>query len=336
MRQAIFFGYMFILIGFTSVTPHRVFSQETNNFRQKKKVLSDIFNTYDSTFVKKTDAKFVVGIKNHNWLDVYKLNSNNIDVNFKSDLYYDLGLFMGYKFLQVAYYINMNNLLSGEKAKRKGLNLDLVSNIVSLECFYFKNEGKTNIAEYSLNDINQVVDIPFYGLQSKIFGADFYYYFNNKRYSNSAAYADGHYYTQNKNAGSFIAGISFSNNNISYDFSEFKNDEDLSALSEIGPIKNNYYTYCVSVGYGYNFVFSKNWLANLTVIPSLGTKVKKDDNSHKKYFTTRNKSKIAVIYSLPKYFFGINCQYNINWDNSGDYVSANSMGTFNLLLGVRF
>ena len=332
MRIAKIPGYTFMITGIILLAPYLASSQTIKDHNKEK---NTGFNSYDSSFIKKTDAKFVLGIKNHNWLDTYKIDPGNINLSFQSDLSYDLGLFMGYKFLQIGYYININGPLSGENVRRKGLNFDLVSNIVSLECFYFKNEGQTQITEYGINGINQALNIPFYGLQSEIFGIDLYYYFNNKQYSNSAAYADGHYYSQNKSAGSFIAGASFASNNISYDFSELESNEDLSALSEIERIENNYYTYCISAGYGYSWVFSDNWLANLTIIPSMGTKVKKEDNSHKKYFTTRNKSKIALIYNLPQYYLGINCQYNINWDNSGDYSSANSMGTFNLLFGIR-
>jgi len=202
--------------------------------------------------------------------------------------------------------------------------------------FYFNNRGKTRIFEFDSANISMNLDLPFDNLYTKIFGVDLYYFFNHKRYSNSAAYTDSHTYSQHKSAGSLIAGISFTSHDLFFDFSELSNDDRFSALHDLETQNNSYNTYCISFGYGYNFIFSKKWLINLTLIPSIGIKIDKDKSNENEHFTMRNKGKLALIYNLNRCFMGINCQYNSNWYYAKDYSISNSLGTFNLLYGVRF
>ncbi|MEH0155194.1 DUF4421 family protein [Limibacter armeniacum] len=315
--------------------PHLTFSQHTdpdkeNWFVQKGKRIQSIYNNFDSSYIEKTAYKYALILKSGNWQDAYNLNiEHNTNVDFKSDLNSDIGIFASYRAISLGYSVNLNDLVFGESIKRKKWEVNIANNILSLELFYFNNKGLTNLKRYS--DEFGTVELPktFKGIATDVGGIDFNYFFNNKSYSNAAAYHDVHLFKQIKSAGSLIAGASFTRHDLSFDFSEEQ------GLQLPQNLDKTYETYCLNIGYGYNYIFAKNWLANMSMIPAVGVQI---DNSHDKqqeYITLRNKGRMAVINNKPGYFWGVKCQNITNWFFSDNYTVANTLFTFKVLYGIR-
>lgn len=291
---------------------------------------------HDTAYIQRVSTDFVIGIKSLNWQDVYTLRAYNARLDMKSDLSCDIGLSCGYKILQLTYSVNINDLLLGQKIQRSVFRINLASNIVSAELLYTENRGQTQITRYKYNKETKTLTMPFSGLSSNTLELDIYYYANNKRYSNSAAYTDSHFYTQSQSAGSFITGISYSQQYLQLDFSDLSSEDRFSAVHQLNKLNNSFQTYCISAGYGHNFIFDKVWLANISVIPSAGIMIDRDGGTSYHRFAMRSKTKIALIYSLPKHFIGINCKYSTTYYHADDYSLDNSIGAFNLLAGLRF
>jgi len=286
--------------------------------------------------VNKTTYDFVTVIKSINWIDNYRIKVGDNEYNLRSDLSYDLGLGVGYKGLFVGYSINTKKIFGNTDSKNSELNINLVNNIFSAEFCYLTNIGHSNIINFKNDSIDLEINHPFSGINTKIINLDFYYFFNHKKYSNSAAYSGGHVYSQKKRAGSLIAGISLTRNDFTFDFSQLLDDEQYAGLS-IDDVQHVVYdSYCIGLGYGYNYVFKKNWLVNLTFVSSVGVKTVTSDENQNNYFTMRNNLRFAIIKNAPNYFYGLNCLYNSNGFFASDNAVLSSIGNYVLMFGYRF
>jgi hypothetical protein len=92
------------------------------------------------------------------------------------------------------------------------------------------------------------------------------YFFNHKRYSTMASLWQID--RQKKSAGSFNAGITFSYFRIHSDSAIGPRNQDTN--SNYFPIQSNLnYLYGINFGYAYNFIWKKNFFANIFFIPGV-------------------------------------------------------------------
>ncbi len=236
------------------ITPKLVLSQAND---ENKCFLKRIFNSYDTSYIEKTSKDFSIILNNKNWMDIYQLKIGDEVLSLQADLCYDVGMSIGYKMFSIGYSFNINDLaFTGSKINRSEWNLNLANNMTSLEMFYFNNKGQTNITEYRNDSTSFGFNESFDGLNTKVYGADLYYFVNNKKYSN--AYVNSNKFRQIKSVGSMIIGLSFSNESLNFDFSRLPEQEQLETLKKKNIIEHTYDTFSVSIGYGYNFVFLKD------------------------------------------------------------------------------
>ena len=149
---------------------------------------------------------------------------------------------------------------------------------------------------------------------------------NYKHFSHQAAYSQAN--RQLRSAGSPIIGLSYAHNRLSMDWSKFANvvnvinETDYTSNVLYGKQKNDEFS--LTGGYGYNWVFAKNWLAGAELTGAVGyllqhTATKSKDNSEEdeqgdflKSFENFSKKNIAfngtlrmvVLYNNGPWFFG--------------------------------
>lgn len=257
----------------------------------------------------------------------------------QSELYYNAGFILGYKFLLLGYSVNLNETFSGEKVKSQELDLHVNCSCLSIDVYYTDNQGATSITEFKGIKNIKNKSISFDGLTMKTLDGDINYYFNNKEYANSAAYSRGYFKKQKKSAGSFIAGLSYARHRIYFDFTDLPEDTVFSSLKVLDDKSILYNSYCLNIGYGYNLVFSKKWLANLTIIPSAGInsyKKKMSEDIPNNIFSMNTKVKAALVYNMSDYFLGFSALFSSNWFFADNYTLVNSFGNFNISYGMRF
>jgi hypothetical protein len=177
------------------------------------------------------------------------------------------------------------------------------------EAFYYEYRGKTVITLLPESGPKETIT-DFTVLHRTTYGLHAYYFFNNRRYTQAAAYCYSKY--QRRSAGSLIAGIRLLHRDMSLNVQElpdfareqFAEDDELPRFL--------YNDYCVMVGYGYNWVIGRRWLLHFSMLP---TYVVYNRNS----LTVRGERKraqrmrlnmifnerAAVVYNFsPRYFAG--------------------------------
>ena len=300
---------------------------------------SRTFNTYDTAYVVGTGKKWKLMLKNDNWFNTYHLMlPTGIRVDMHSDVACNIGGSISYMAASLGYMYNIDNLFGGERMKHKKWEFQFTCALIAFDAYYSKNTGSTNLTRLgSYTDYNLFKsNYNFSGLKLESYGIDLYYFFNNKKYSQSAAYSYSKY--QKKSAGSAIAGVNISRKDIRMDF----NDLPVDVREELPQDKRNYHIkyndYCLMVGYGYNWVFRKNWLLNVTGIPCLGfnhnLNVTSEDNRN--ILSLNFKAKIALVYNHNNFFYSLNGKADGHLFNGSQYKLMNSVENIALIAGFRF
>ena len=300
---------------------------------------SRTFNTYDTAYVVGTGKKWKLMLKNDNWFNTYHLMlPTGIRADMHSDVACNIGGSISYMAASLGYMYNIDNLFGGERMKHKKWEFQFTCALIAFDAYYSKNTGSTNLTRLgSYTDYNLFKsNYNFSGLKLESYGIDLYYFFNNKKYSQSAAYSYSKY--QKKSAGSAIAGVTISRQDIRMDF----NDLPVDVREELPQDKRNYHIkyndYCLMVGYGYNWVFRKNWLLNVTGIPCLGfnhnLNVTSEDNRN--ILSLNFKAKIALVYNHNNFFYSLNGKADGHLFNGSQYKLINSVENIALIAGFRF
>ncbi len=173
------------------------------------------------------------------------------------------------------------------------------------------------------------------GVDQSAFNINAYYFFNNKKYSQSAAYHYSKY--QKRSAGTWLIGLSFNQQKINIDFSSLPEDVRL-AVPEL-PLKNHYeyQDYNLMGGYAYNCVMPHNWLYNITVLPSFGYK-----RSHlvekgtKEMLAANMQMKMSMTYNHRALFASGIIRFDGGLIFKKDYAFFNAMESVTILVGMRF
>ena len=117
--------------------------------------------------------------------------------------------------------------------------------------------------------------VSFDGFKSSIKGLNLYYIFNHRKFSYPAAYSQST--RQKKSAGSWMVGLGYTQHQLEVDWDKLsaivdeqlnqKTKQQLEAKidSSLMFSKVKYSDYSATVGYGYNWVFAKNWLFNASL-----------------------------------------------------------------------
>jgi hypothetical protein len=225
------------------------------------------FNTYDTTYVQGTGYKFNVKFTQDSWMDHYFFQlPNNTTVSMTSDPSTSVGVYATYLAVSVGYDINVSNLFSGVQNARSRYRFAFNCSLLSFESYFENNRVGTTLKQFG--DLKGLDD-DFGGVDIKTWGADLYYFFNHKKYSQAAAFSFSR--IQRKSQGSFYAGLSYYGQNYDFDFNMLPE----YMKSRLPEWWSNYHykvrthNYGVRLGYNYSWVFAKNWLFGTTISPTI-------------------------------------------------------------------
>lgn len=161
--------------------------------------------------------------------------------------------------------------------------------------------------------------------------ANFYYVFNNKRFSFPAAFTQN--YIQKRSVGSWMVGASY----LGLDTNMGLTDGEIQNLIKAKMLG-------VGAGYGYNWVFHRRWLLHFSTLPTLvvwqNTNFDDDVEKNSNPFYIPNvliTGRIAAIHYFENKFFGVTIVMNHN--HLGQHME-HAMDFFKwrtrFLVGVRF
>ena len=279
-----------------------------------------------------------------------------------------VGPYFGWRWIFLGYTFDVAHL--GERPKNRGFDLSfsIYSSKVGVDLlfrrkgnnFYFRSIDGLGDAARALEgqECNDYVTTSVTGLK-------LYYIFNSRHFSNRAIFSQST--LQRRSAGSFMLGATFSLHDMRFDYNALPPSV-ISAAGEDGTFsaleRVRYTDYSLQVGYGYNWVFARNWCLGLLLQPAIGLKwastktailknqdteapdESKEDASFfvKLYDTFRRRATLdldvtaraGVIYNNGRWFTGLTgILHNYNYRRN-DIRFSNTFGSVNLFVGVYF
>lgn len=295
------------------------------------------FNSYDEEYVEGTGRRWKAYIKNDNWSDNYAMNfRHKMPMRMMSDVYCNLGGYIQYMAVSVGYSLDMSNIIGNKPLNHKRMEFGFNCARFNVDAYYAENTGGTYMRTFGHYRDGHLFKQEFTGLRLVSYGVDAYYFFNNRRYSQGAAYNFSKY--QRKSQGSFVLGLSYSNQDITLDFTQLPENLRPYLTVDLGRMKFHYNNLCLLLGYGYNWVFARNFLFNISGFPAIGVNHCREDSVEGEgyLFSTNFQARTAIVYNYKDLFAGLSGKMNGHWYISDNYSFWNSIVNFGVNVGVRF
>ena len=305
------------------------------------------FNAVDTTFISPNLYNLAFMLEHSSWYEYYRLgsNSNNGEqsISFSPNANFKLGVYFGWRWIFLGYSFDVKDIFGGHKnkAKKTEMALNLYSSKFGVDLYWRKTGSDFKIRSYNGFQLNTPTkNMDFNGFQSKIKGLNAYWIFNYKRFSYPAAYSQSK--NQRKIAGSLMAGFSYSQNNISFYYDKLPTEMRDQLHNALLFKKVKYSDYSLCLGYGYNWVFAKNWVSNLSLLPAIAYKKSKINDTpqpHTHWIKDINFDLItraSIVYNNSKYFAGAALVMHTYDYRKEDFSLTNTFGTLRVYVGLNF
>ena len=305
------------------------------------------FNAVDTTFISPNLYNLAFMLEHSSWYEYYRLgsNSNNGEqsISFSPNANFKLGVYFGWRWIFLGYSFDVKDIFGGHKnkAKKTEMALHLYSSKFGVDLYWRKTGSDFKIRSYNGFQLNTPTkNMDFNGFQSKIKGLNAYWIFNYKRFSYPAAYSQST--NQRKSAGSLMAGFSYSQHNISFDYDKLPTEMRDQLHNALLFKKVKYSDYSLCLGYGYNWVFAKNWVSNLSLLPAIAYKKSKINDTpqpHTHWIKDINFDLItraSIVYNNSKYFAGAALVMHTYDYRKEDFSLTNTFGTLRVYVGLNF
>lgn len=295
------------------------------------------FNTYDNNYVLPTGKNWKLMLRSDNWTDSYAFQFRpNIPVRMLSNVYASLGGYISFMAVSVGYTLNMSKIIGDKPGSQKRWDFNFNTALFTVDAYYSSNSGGSIIRRFGDYKDGKWIHEDFPNLRLKSYGADAYYFFNHKRYSQGAVYNFSKY--QLRSQGSWIVGFSAGHSSIKMDFATLPDEIQSFLPDERRQYNFIYNSYSLLGGYGYNWVFAPKWCLNTTVLPSVGVKHTFEESIEdvKQRMLLSVRARMGLVYNIRNLFFGINGRFDGSWHINPGYYFFNAIVTFGGTFGFRF
>ena len=294
------------------------------------------FNSYDSTYVVGTGKNWKFILKSNNWVDSY-IGRPFKDVNMimNSNLVSNIGVSLSFMAVSVGYSVAVSNLIHGEKLSNK-VDFSFTCARFAADAYYWENNNETNVTYTNKSVDDDRHKFRQSGISRKAMGVTAYYFLNNRRYAQAAAYCFSKY--QKRSAGSWLTGISWQHFDVSFDVEELSDEGRIYIPTQADAPRILYNDYCLLFGYGYNWVLGKKWLLNFTITPYLGYRYNHFHTAHDNAsaISLNCRARMGSVYNFKQLFVGIQSSADHHRYKSGDSKLVSSLIDFSVLGGIRF
>lgn len=296
------------------------------------------FNSYDPEYVVGTGKRWKARIVSDNWVDSYSMTlPQGLHTWMLSNLYSNIGAYIQYMAVSIGSSYDVGKLFNHHEPTHKKYEFGFNCARFNAELYYHENTGGTNLRKFGHFNNGKLIKEAFPGVTLYTFGIDAYYFFNNKKYSQGAAYNFSK--IQKKNQGSFLLGFSWTNQKLSFDFQKLPDNlKPYLTIPENTRYLFHYNSYAILFGYGYNVVLLPQLLFNVTAMPAIGiSHCYKDSLEGDKIMASLNISgRMSLTYNLGNYFFSIIGKMKGQWYKSGNHSLYSSIENFSANVGLRF
>ena len=252
-----------------------------------------------------------------------------------SNLNDNIGAYIHYMAVSVGYSVDLNTIFTGRKTDHSRFETNFNCALFNFDLYYYKNSG-TKIRQFTGYEEGRLINYDFPGVKSSNFGVSLYYFLNNKKYSQGAAYNFSKF--QKRSAGSWMFGLTYSNLDISMDFTDLAPELRPYFTFPNDYLHLHYYSYCALFGYGYNWVWHPKWLFNITVMPSVGFNHCYEDSSDGsgRQFALNIHGRTSLTYNHRALFCSLIGKITGNWYISKNLSLFNAIEYFSFNVGFRF
>ena len=345
MRQ--FFLLVLTTLFFTVTLSAQEVDLDGNFFSRRYKRI-----TYDTAYIQRPNCTWTFKLRTMTLMQEFSTRGEYEGTKYESDLTTGakpkLNVQVGYMGIALAGGISFNKLRGGQDrdfdiklnmyGKKFGFELGL-SGIESLHGHYkFDVPGYSAIPVIYDNDTISIplpidIEVPEGKVSQAVFNFNFYYAFNNKKFSYPAAFTQ--MFLQKKSAGSILAGGELHVNVI--------NIGDTISNDELFRLRN--VTCGLGVGYGYNLALPHRWLLHISALPYIVLSSKTEVRNymegdgttvHSEFPEFFIISRLAIVHDFNKTWF-VGATGQLNWSN----VNTKKMRTGNsqyqvfIFVGVR-
>lgn len=304
------------------------------------------FNTYDTLYIEPQHYKFQAMLQLTNTYEQYRLKSPDGQQIFLSpDVRTTFGPYAGYSLIFLGYTLQLNNLYIGNA--KKTFNLSLYTSLIGVDMHYH-NDNNYKIHTVSDNDVETSIKRPTTALNVKRWGFNTYYIFNHRKHSYPAAYNQST--CQKRSAGSPLAGIGYSNYDITVSWNEMydvisQHSSPAQPYTTDVPQRLQYQAYSVYGGYAYNWVFAKNFLLGVSATMTLSYNKTHGEHFRVQHlfkdFNLRNVSvdglgRLGIVWNNRRFFAGASAQIHSYTYSKQQFSINNTFGNLNVYAGFNF
>ncbi len=311
------------------------------------------FGDVDTTYIEPQKYVYTVMAQNTYTYELYRVKTaEGNSVTFAPEPTIKFGPYVGWQWLFLGYTVDLRHLNGNNK---KEFDLSFYTAQIGIDLFWRDTGNNYKIKSLYLDSgikPDAVLGSAFSGFDANIRGFNLYYIANHRRFSYRAAFSQST--VQRRSAGSLLFGIGYTRHRVHVDLAELDQlitDRLGDKASIMGPAdsvnfgKVRYTDIAVSAGYGYNWVFARNWLLAGSLSLALGYKRTSGNVS-----TQRTSFGDFLTYNMALDGVG---RFGIVWNNTRWYVGAstilrtynyrksrfstnNTFGNLNIYVGFNF
>lgn len=307
--------------------------EETGHF------IDEHLDAKDSIYISPNLYNFTIMPQYSHYYEYYRFSSKEGEqsITLRPDSQNKIGLYLGWRWIFLGYSIDL-----GGSKPQTDINLSFYTAKLGIDLFYRKRDNgykikRLNGFKENGNDIEDYI-VGFDGLSVRQKGLNIYYIFNNKKFSYPAAYSQST--NQRISAGSFILGLSYNEQSFSFDHTKFdiRIQELLRPELKFNDIK--YKDFSINFGYSYNWVFKKDWLANISFTPAIGYKNTSFRLTNSKDFLSSINfdfiTRAAIVYNNNRYYAGASLVSHTYSYSKSALSILNGFGVLNIYVGFNF
>lgn len=309
------------------------------------------FNNVDTSYIEPQKYKFTTTLMSTYTYEMYRIKGKSgQSVVFSPEARVKIGPYIGWSLLFWGYTIDLAYISAN---KKKELDFSIYSSMLGVD-FFRRNSGHDyRIRSWNLGDdlrTDTLGGIPFDGLNVSITGLNGYYILNHRKFSYPAAFSQST--CQRRSAGSLILGAGYTRHSLDLDYAKLQNalttsmpDVTERLDSSLLFSKIRYTDISASVGYGYNWVFSRNWLLSACLSASFGYKHSTGKNAFSlawipefsfSNFNIDGVGRLGIIWNDSKWYFGAyGVVHSYNY-RKAQFQTNNYFGNVKVYVGFNF
>lgn len=319
--------------------PQKVIDYTQNSFNKTEDVINKYLDQKDTIYITPNKYKLTLMAQYINGYEYYRFASQDKaqSITLSPDNSDKLGIYIGWKWLFLGWAFDINK--SNAKAD---WNFSFYTSKVGIDLFYLRRSKGFKIRSIKgFKDSNgkDIINFNhhFNGISVSQRGINVYYIFNNKNFSYPAAYS--HTTNQRISCGTFILGLNYSEQSFNIDKSMFDSNIQNAMSPSLNFNKVTYKDYSINFGYSYNWVFAKDFLANISTTPAIGYKNTSFKlTSGKEFISNINFDLIiraALVYNNSKFFIGTSFISHTYSYKKNKLSITNGFGTLNIYAGIN-